>query len=347
MRSLVRDNVRASLPGADASVPNSVLRVLSDAQGGLCHLTLQYIDWLALQLLPDTAETEWLDRHGTIWLVNSDNTFGRKQATFASGTVAFSGTIGTVIPIGTILIGNVDYETTAQITLGSGPSEAPARAIDPGVIGNMASGNPLATAQDIPNVNAVAVVTMDGGVDVESDDDLRARILHRIRNPPMGGAIADYVTWALSVPGVTRAWAAVEQGIGTATVRFLMDELRADDDGWPTTADIQTVSKYIDTMRPVTVKDCYVVAPIKEFVDISIINLVPNTPEVQGEIEASVQEMLHRLAAPGQTIYQVWISYAIMNAPNVQSFTLVAPTTDIAMPTLGHMAVLGTILYDI
>ena len=36
VRSLVRDNVRASLPGADASVPNSVLRVLSDAQGGLC-----------------------------------------------------------------------------------------------------------------------------------------------------------------------------------------------------------------------------------------------------------------------------------------------------------------------
>ena len=81
VRSVVRDNVRASLPGADASVPNSVLRVLSDTQGGLCHLTLQYIDWLALQLLPDTAETEWLDRHGDIWLVNADGTIGRKQAT--------------------------------------------------------------------------------------------------------------------------------------------------------------------------------------------------------------------------------------------------------------------------
>ena len=58
----------------------------------------------------------------------------------------------------------------------------------------------------------------------------------------MGGAQADYVTWALAVPGVTRAWAASEQGAGTITVRFLMDDLRADDDGWPTPADVQTVA---------------------------------------------------------------------------------------------------------
>src|SRR5215471_18672447 len=97
VRALVRDAVNASLPGADATVPNSVLRVLSDNQGALCHLTLQYIDWLALQLLPDTAETEWLDRHGQIWLVNSDGTTGRKVPTLASGTVTFTGTLGAIV----------------------------------------------------------------------------------------------------------------------------------------------------------------------------------------------------------------------------------------------------------
>src|SRR6516164_10581286 len=94
VRALVRDAVNASLPGADANVPNSVLRVLSDNQGALCHLTLQYIDWLSLQLLPDTAETVWLDRHGQIWLVNADGSLGRKQPLPASGTVGFSGTPG-------------------------------------------------------------------------------------------------------------------------------------------------------------------------------------------------------------------------------------------------------------
>src|SRR4030095_1153854 len=116
VRSLVRDSIRASLPGADALVPNSVLRVLSDNQGALCHLTLQYIDWLAWQLLPDTAETEWLDRHGDIWLVNADGTTGRKAATLASGIVNFTGDIlGVIIPQGTQLVsqvGLVGYETT-------------------------------------------------------------------------------------------------------------------------------------------------------------------------------------------------------------------------------------------
>ena len=348
VRGLVRDNIAASLPGADASIPNSVLRVLGDAQGGLCHLTLQYIDWLALQLLPDTAETEWLDRHGQIWLVNSDGTKGRKQATFASGSVTFTGVEGSPVPTGTQLTGpNAGYETTAEITIGTGPTETTVRALDPGIAGNMNQGDTMSVLQIPPGVDGNAIVVeMDGGVDQENDDDLRARILHRIQNPPMGGATADYVTWALACPGVTRAWAAPEQGIGTITVRFLMDELRADDDGWPQPQDIQYVHDYINTMRPVTVKDCYVLAPIKEFIDVSIANLVPSTTVVAGAIEVSIQEMLHELAAPGQTIYAAWISYAIMNAPGVQSFQLLT-TDDNVMPSLGHMAVLGTILYDV
>ena len=110
----------------------------------------------------------------------------------------------------------------------------------------------------------------------------------------MGGAVADYEAWALAVPGVTRAWAAVEQGIGTITVRFLMDDLRASDDGWPTPSDIETVAAYIDEVRPVTVNGCYVLAPIKEFIDITIANLVPNTTEAQAEIEASIEQMPFR-----------------------------------------------------
>ena len=349
IRSIVRDNVRASLPGANASIPNSVLRVLSDAQGGLCHLTLQYIDWLALQLLPDTAETEWLDRHGQIWLVNSDGSKGRKQATFAAGEVTFTGTDGAIVPVGTQLKGpTAGYETTAQITIGSGPSAAPSRALDPGIIGNLDAGTVLQIAGVTPTgVDGQAtVLEMDGGVDTENDDDLRARILHRIQNPPMGGAEADYVTWALAVPGVTRAWAAPEQGPGTITVRFLMDELRASDDGWPQPNDVQVVHDYINTMRPVTVKDCYVEAPIKQYINISIAHLMPSTTAVAGAIEASVEEMLFELASPGQTIFAAWVSYAIMNATGVQSFLLLS-TDDYVMPDLGHMAVLGTILYDV
>ena len=361
VRSLVRDAVNASLPGADANVPNSVLRVLSDNQGALCHLTLQYVDWLSLQLLPDTAETEWLDRHGQIWLVNSDGSTGRKMATLATGTAEFQGLVdGAVIPAHTQLQSGVQMpsdsgstnQTVTFETLDDITTSATAlvsgniRALDPGSFGNVPDGTGLAVYPPVASVSQQAIAYgLTGGTDTETDDQLRARILLRIRNPPMGGAQADYVNWALAVPGVTRAWAAPEQGTGTITVRFLMDDLRADDDGWPTPPDVQTVHDYINLKRPVTVKDCYVLAPIKEFLDITIANLVPDTDEAKAEIEASLQDMLFKMAAPGQTIYAAWVSYAIMNAPSVQSFSL-QTTADYVMPSLGHMAVLETILYE-
>jgi uncharacterized phage protein gp47/JayE len=355
VRTLVRDSVNASLPGADANVPNSVLRVLSDNQGALCHLTLQYIDWLSLQLLPDTAETEWLDRHGQIWLVNADGSRGRKVATLATGNGQIQGIIdGTIVPAHTQMQGgtvtatgeSMLFETLADITTSAlVPVTANIRAIQAGLSGNLPDGTALSITPSILGVNSTVVaLNLTGGTDAETDDELRARVLRRIQNPPMGGDEADYEAWALAVPGVTRAWANVEQGPGSVTVRFLMDDLRASDNGWPQPNDVTTVAQYIDQVRPVTVKDCFVVAPIKQFIDIGIANLLPNTAEVQAEIQASLTSMLHDLAEPGQTIFSAWISFAIMSAPSVTSFQLVVPT-DYVMSNPGSMAVLGNVTY--
>lgn len=361
VRELVRDAVNASLPGADANVPNSVLRVLSDNQGALCHLTLQYVDWLSLQLLPDTAETEWLDRHGQIWLVNADGSTGRKMATLATGQADFQGTVnGTVLPAGTQLqsgvalpVGfastntTVTFETLADITLSATAAvTGNIRALDAGAFANLPDGTSAAVSPPVAGALGTALVHgISGGTDTETDDELRARILQRIQNPPMGGAQADYVTWALAVPGVTRAWANVEQGIGTMTVRFMMDDLRVANDGFPLPVDVSAVATYIDKMRPVTVKDTFVAAPIKFFLDLTIADLNPDTDECKAEIEVQLRDMLFKLAAPGQTIYAAWISAAIMQAPSVISFDLVT-NTDFVMPNIGTMAVLGTILYE-
>jgi len=78
---MVRDDVTIALNGA-AMIGNNVLRVMSDGMAGLAHLNLRFIDWLALMLLPLTAEGEWLTRHGDIWLVNADGSTGNKAATY-------------------------------------------------------------------------------------------------------------------------------------------------------------------------------------------------------------------------------------------------------------------------
>jgi uncharacterized phage protein gp47/JayE len=242
----------------------------------------------------------------------------------------------------------VTFETLEDITTSaSALVSGNIRALDAGSFGNLPDGSGLSMNPTIPGVSGAAYAYgLTNGTDTETDDELRARVLQRIQNPPMGGDTADYVAWALAVPGVTRAWASPnEMGVGTVTVRFLMDDLRASDNGWPQPNDITAVADYIDKMRPVAVKDCYVVAPIKQFLNITIANLVPNTSEAQAEIEQSLENMLFVKASPGQTIFASWVSYAIMNAPSVQSFQLVT-TADYVMPAPGYMAVLGTILYE-
>jgi uncharacterized phage protein gp47/JayE len=352
VRILVRDKVRGNLEGADASIPNSLLRILSDVSAGMTHQVLQFVDWLSLELMPDTAEQEWLDRHAHMWLKNADGTTGRKLATLAIGQVALTGTTWTPVPIGTRLIGglngDVDYETTETVFLASGgaPTPTPARALDPGIVGNLEPGATMRVVNPGPGVDTEAsVIVMDHGVDEETTDELRSRVLLRIRNPPQGGANIDYELWALGVPGVTRAWCyALEMGMGTVTVRFMMDRLREDEGGFPRDSDVGNVYNALDKLRPVAVKDMFVVAPIPYRVNVQIDRLIPDTPTVRAAIGLSIQIMLRDRAEPGQTIYAAWKNFAIMSAPGVRSYTLMNAGDDY-MPSSGHMPVLGNIIY--
>ena len=355
-RRLVRDYVLSQL-GAVAMIPNSMLRIMSDAKAALTHLTLLYLDWLSRQFLPDTAEEEWLERHGNIWLKNADGSIGRKAATYAVGSVTVTGVDNTIIPINSTLTSasTLTYQTTAEAEIGSeGTVEVPVRCLTPGVAGNLDVGERL-TLQGVSGADQSAtVITLTGGTEVEPYDLLRERTLFRIQQPPMGGDADDYVAWAKSIAGVTRAWASVEMGIGTVTVRFMMDDLRAGQGGFPNNGDIALVQSYLDTVRPVTVKDLWVLAPVPEPINFTVKGLDSDTASIRAGIEDSVRDMLLRSAAPAhivngvqqqaETIYEAWVSDAIMNVAGVKSFKLLME--DHPMPYNGSLAVLGTVLYD-
>jgi uncharacterized phage protein gp47/JayE len=348
VRETVRGEITTSL-GRASFAGNSVLRVIADATAALTHLTLRYIDWITLQLLPDTAEQEWLDRHGDIWLVNADGSTGRKAGTFASGEVTVTGPDGIILPAGTRMSGadNWPYETTAQVFMNTNGVVVPVQALTAGSDGNRAVGDVLAFDVGISGVDGSApVILIDGGVDVETDAELRQRVLRRIQQPPMGGAAYDYEAWALAVPGVTRAWCiGNEMGVGTVTVRFMMDDMRASNGGFPLDEDIATVEAYINTKRPVSVEDCFVLAPIPYPIDFHISNLSLDSLEIRAGIEVSIDEMLYLYSAPGQTIYAAWKFTAVMAAPGVVSFNMSTAADDV-MPSPGHLAVLGDIYYD-
>jgi uncharacterized phage protein gp47/JayE len=301
-------------------------------------------------LLPDTAETEWLDRHGHIWITNSDSTTGRKRATLAQGTFLVNGTIPwTLVPTATQFLGpgNIGYETLEEVFISTSGNPVPVRvrALDPGAAGNLRPDQSVSMVTTLPGVDGFARVQyLYGGTDTENDDHLRYRVLLRIREPPQGGAKIDYEEWALAVPGCTRAWCApLEMGIGTVTLRFMMDDLRADRQGFPIDEDIVAVRQYLDQVRPVAVKDLFVVAPIPQRVNMTIRLLDPDNPAVRAAIETSLAEMLRERAMPGQTIWAAWKTNAIMSAAGVNSFA--TDNIDDVMLSPGHMAVIGDLVF--
>ncbi|AWN43174.1 baseplate J/gp47 family protein [Methylobacterium durans] len=349
-RALSRDFLAAYLAGGADLPPNSRARVLSDGNAGLAFGAYQFIARLATEFLPDTASAEFLDRWANIFLN------GRQAATFSEGSITVTGVEGTFVPVGTLLAGGgASFEVLVQTTVGDTVTPVPIRATTAGTAGNLVAGAALAFTTAIAGVDAAAlVVSLSGGVDTESDASLRDRVLERIRKPPMGGDADDYVAWARAVPGVTRAWTSPgELGPGSVTLRFMMDDLRADAGGFPTADDVATVQTYMDERRPVAVQDFIVAAPVPEPIDFTITGLSSNTPGTRTNIAASVATMLREKAAPAravngtrvpaQTIYAAWVAEAAMAAVGVDHFDLAM--SDHVMPYNGALAVLGEITY--
>lgn len=328
VRILTRDFIVARM-GSRPMVPNSLMRYLSDSNAGLAHLVLIYVDWLSKQLMPDTAESEWLDRFASIWL-----TVPRKDATYAGGTVLFTGEYGTVIPSGAILnsqAGDVSYQLTSDVTIGNGETAGPVVSLSAGSLANIAQGEYISLAQSLTGAaSAAKVQSISGGFERESDDSLRDRILTRIRKTPMGGAQRDYIAWAREVPGVTRAWANMEAGLGTVTLRFMMDDDRAS--GLPLGPDVAAVLNHVDPLRPVSVKDFHVLAPIPYRMNVMIHRLSPNTPSVRAAVEASIAKMFIRRATPGGPIYRGWIGEAVSNSAGEDTHELVFQTMQMQNP---------------
>jgi uncharacterized phage protein gp47/JayE len=361
IRQQSRDNVVAALqsrPGQGPMgpmIPNNLTRGLSESNAGLAFSSLLYLYYVAKQLMPDTA-TDWLTRHADIWL--KDYGGGQKSATFASGTISATGTAGTIIPAGQQLVSNAfngqGYQTTKQVTLGLLPVSVQIQALLAGSFGNLDSGMVLTWRPSVSGCDfTAAVVSLDGGTDQETLEELRARVLQRVRNPPMGGASSDYVLWAGAVPGVTRAWCSPgEMGIGTVTVRFMMDDLRASTGGFPNSADVATVQAYMDSHRPVTAIDVFAVAPIPEPVSFTLSNMNTKDSGVMANVTKSVTKKLFDLAAPAsssngvplpaQTIYREWISAAVNDSVGIDYFDLTM--VDHVMPYPGSIGTMGSIL---
>ncbi len=343
LRDQIRRDFNARLPGADALLRQSNLRVIADVFAGISYLHYGYQVWLSRQLFPDTAETVFLERWASIWGLT------RRPATAALGAIAVRGTPGAIVPPGAEFqrLDRVRYQTEDGATLGAdGTATVAVVAEVAGSSGEAVAGTTVTTVGAIAGVVADATVAdpgMAGGADQETDDQLRTRLLARIQTPPMGGSASDYVDWTLEVPGVTRVWVAPqEQGPGTVVVRFAMDDA-AHPNGIPTAADVALVQAHLDAVRPVTAQ-VIVVAPIAHAIDITIATLTPDTPSVRAAAEAELADTLFRNGVPGGTLFVSWLWEAVSVAAGERHHRIVQPPGDVTLGP-GELPILGTVTY--
>lgn len=327
-----RNAFRAETPGTDAWVwPNNIY-VSAKVIGGAVWEAFGRLAWMDRQRFVRTATGYGLERHGL------DYGIARKPASYAQGNVVVvSDVYPTNIPAGTTFTRPTDgatFTSTQSRQVGRYDLSAvvPVVADAAGRAGNTVYGTPLTAT--VAGVTAVAVddYGLGQGADLETDEQLRVRILHRKRYPPHGGAEYDYVAWGLELPGVTRVFAKGNAfGRGTVGVWFLMDDTYVA--GIPQAADVLAVQAHIDAVSPVTA-NVIVQAPTADCIDVIVQGLMPDTQATRESAAAELQTLFRKMAQPGLPqnpfmLDQNWLWQAIGNATGVQSFKLVSPGDDL------------------
>lgn len=154
----------------------------------------------------------------------------RKAATKASGVVRFTGSAGTAIAIGTEVSTAavsaddepISFLTTESGTISSTTVDLAVEAVNEGADGNVGANTVTVLVSPNAGVSAVANPSaITGGSDVETDEDLRYRVLLKLRGGQGAGTISDYEQWALAYEGVVAALV-VPVGYGAGTVQVVV-----------------------------------------------------------------------------------------------------------------------------
>lgn len=310
-----------------AVLRRSIIYVMTRVFAGAVHMRHAHLEYLGKQLFPDKSDEEFLVRQASLFGLS------KTAPTQARALANFSGTDTTVIPAGTVVASDAgfEYTTDAEVEITSGTAAAEITAVLAGSDSNLIDGVVLSLQTPISGVDSAVEVpsVISDGIDQESTEDLRARLLSRMSDPPMGGSDADYITWAKEVSGVTRVWVTpLGLGPGTVVIRFVRDNDGAGSAIIPSGGEISDVQAYIDPLAPahatVTVS-----APTYSPDNFTFSAISPDTAEMKAAVEAELTDLYQRKAEPGRTMLISEIRTAIGGTPGLTDYTLTSPSADV------------------
>lgn len=289
----------------------------------------------------DTAYGEYLD----LWTIP----FGiqRKPAVSSEGQVTLSGPEGTVVPEGTQLQTESDvfFTTAEEVTITSGSATVNAYAETGGVSGNVSANtvNALAPGDLYGVVSILSSTAFTGGVDMESDDSLRARLIERAQKPSTSGNVHHYKQWALEVLGVGDA-AVYPLHAGPGSVKVVI--VNADKQP-PSASVIADANAYIQENKPigatVTVEGATGLA-INIAVNVTLEDDY-NLETIKPLFEQALREYLQKLSFTSEPVRYVRIGEVLLSLEGVKDYENLRVNNGTAniTPTTNQVAVLGTV----
>jgi uncharacterized phage protein gp47/JayE len=345
--SSVKADLFSRFPTLDPSLTNSFATNLAEVIAAGNNGLYGYLDWIAQQPFPDTCDAEFVDRWASI--VN----LSRRAAAKAEGTATFTGGVGASVATGTLLIASngEQYEVVTGFTLAASSEDHTVRAVDVGADGNLGAAAVLTFVSVPAGMGNTATVDGDGltgGLDIETDDGLRARLLERFASPPKGGKALDYIAWAKEATSVTRAWVFTEDepGLETVAVGEVLLYIAMDDDysdGIPAAGDVTDVQDYIDAVRPVGASFT-AAAPVALPVDFEV-SITPDTPANRTATETELAEMVRSVGGVGSSIKLFDVYEAMAIVPNLTDWEVIDPVAAVATAA-GELHTMGTVTFS-
>lgn len=319
--SLLRD-YQTYYPNADTSEDSDAYARASSlaacAEGIYAHQK-----WMIKQFFPDTADTEFLEKHAGL------RGLRRRNATYSAGKGAtVSGNPDAVIAVG-LQIKTEDgrfYETTESAVIpASGSVIVAVRSLATGAVQNIKTATkgsfmaaPVGVSTDVVLNDVV------GATNAESDSSLLERLLNKIRRPAAGGNKYDYKDWALEVDGVEQAYVyPLRRGLGTVDIAITADN------GVPSDDTVRRAQEYIDQKRPVTAKESKVVKPdvtkVNFNIQVKISGVALN--DIKTAINNALRDYFNGLI-PGDDLIVSQCEAVINNLIGVVDRRFIAPTAN-------------------
>lgn len=323
IRDTILRDTKSIWPSADVSEDSDhfvhASRLASCAMGQYAHQ-----HWIARQIFPDTADSDYLERHAAMRGIY------RRNPTAATGETKLTGIAGSQIAAGLqIRAGSRLYQVRfAGEISANGVGRVRIMALESGAAANTNETSAEMMAAPI-GVSSDCTVSAEGGTDGESDASLLARLLEILRRPPAGGNKYDYRNWALSVDGVTAAYVhPLRRGLGT------VDVVITSENGLPSDETIKKVQDYIDDVRPVTAKNVAVLKPDITALTVEMQVKVDGVAleSVKERIKVALTEYFDSLI-PGDSVIVSKIEAAISNTDGVIDRKLVSPAANLAADT--------------